>query len=743
MKPTKALIILATSLALAASLRADPPADKLRQKPITTESGKVGELLKQWWKEGTAAGNAGDYYDNRDGDHSPLNLAPWPQLSAIKYSPEDVKFRRHWAAQRIILPHVTFGNSSTSAPPTLGGSNPRMYYTTPSGLAFLYKEYTSNNLYIYPEHRDHDPGHNGKNDGFGDMYPTNTPYLMISQGSSGSDQPFMRMMPFVLASFRPEVKKKLTEANLLMPTIQMLWRSTNKHLKDPKEYLTGKAHPTVFEGSWVDELAMVQKAHALELKALPPMVQLRVLEEDKATNGIDYFDLANSEILADTPACIARIHRGKAQKKRMVVDASASYDLNKSPLTFTWVVLRGDSAKIKITPKKDDQSVVEISVAYHERRPITPASPMESNRVDIGVFVHNGTHYSAPGFVTVQTLDRESRTYDDDGKILEIAHGMGETDLRVTDWEKLSAHLTNDRTAHALLQLNDNQKSCYRDMAEFLRSTNGLLTKAQGEIKNAEAELKSATDNTDKDKAKKNLDAARERVTKLQKGIQESLDQQDKRLADSVRHFTESRLANLVHDPLFAEKQRDWLKEMRTPANEPRFKAQWQKLARWGLAKQDETLMPLRSSKTATKFELAQLESMHAAFLAELAFPGMLQNSYQVNFVDQRLSAPREWRDLYDYDAKGQCIGWTRYSTDGKQEFNFEGLLIVEKDAKGRCVKGRTVRYAQEPSKGKGFNPNQLRAIPGETIVLYTFESDDDRRGRRAGTEPVVDEKKK
>src|SRR4051795_3579018 len=132
----------------ATALWADPPdLEKLRHQPITTTPGKVGELLRQWWKEGTAAGNAGDFYDNRDKDHSPLNLAPYPQLSAIKYTAEDEKAFRHWAAQRVLVPHVTFGNSSTSAPPTLGGSNPRMYYTSANGLQFLHSQYTRNNLY--------------------------------------------------------------------------------------------------------------------------------------------------------------------------------------------------------------------------------------------------------------------------------------------------------------------------------------------------------------------------------------------------------------------------------------------------------------------------------------------------------------------------------------------------------------------------------------------------------------------
>src|SRR5437016_6329350 len=94
-----ALIALGTVPGLLPRLSAEPAddLDKLRKMPVTAVSGKVGELLRQWWKEGTAAGNVGDFYDNRDGDHSPLSLAPYPQLSAIKYSPEDIKFRKHWA----------------------------------------------------------------------------------------------------------------------------------------------------------------------------------------------------------------------------------------------------------------------------------------------------------------------------------------------------------------------------------------------------------------------------------------------------------------------------------------------------------------------------------------------------------------------------------------------------------------------------------------------------------------------
>ncbi|MBE3069676.1 MAG: hypothetical protein IMZ66_05520, partial [Planctomycetes bacterium] len=254
------------------------PKAKPEAKPITKASGRVGDLLRRWYAEGTAAGNEGDYYDNRDRGHSGLDLGPYPQLTKVEYSEAERARRQDWALQGRVLPHVVFGNSSTSSGVTTGGCNARMAYSHPMALAMLYAQYTHSNLYIYPEHQDHDPGHNGK-PGYGDVFPTNTPYLIVSQGSSGSDQPFMRAIPFALAALRPEVKKKLVESGLLAPTLQMILRLTGKPIADPKEYLTGKAHPTVFEGSWVDDLKMVEMAHAIHLDDIPPMVQLRVAEE--------------------------------------------------------------------------------------------------------------------------------------------------------------------------------------------------------------------------------------------------------------------------------------------------------------------------------------------------------------------------------------------------------------------------------------------------------------------------------
>jgi hypothetical protein len=233
----------------------------------------------------------------------------------------------------------------------------------------------------------------------------------------------------------------------------------------------------------------------------------------------------------------------------------------------------------------------------------------------------------------------------------------------------------------------------------------------------------------------------------MQKAATELLESNVAPLSDSPRRFIEMRLLTLARDPLFTDKQQGWLKERRTASLEPKIKAHWQKLVRFGIATPKEVLTPLLPGKTLaeakwTKFELAHLEAFHAALLADLVFPGMLQVNFQVNFVDHRLSVPREWRDVYRYDAKGEYIGWMRYSADGVQFFNHEGLLAVEKDNLWRCVKGRTVGYVQDPPKMKYINTSPLRMLQGDTLVHYEFDGPNDMRGRRIVAEGEKSDKK-
>lgn len=388
--------------------------------------GRAGELVRQWFKDGIAAGNHGDFYDNHDRDHSNLKFADFPQLTRIEFSAEakqrvlDHGFQRHFTYNA-----VTIGNSSTAM--TQGPywrSQARLGYTNPALMAVLDSQYSSNQLYLYPEHRDHDPGRNGKG-GYGDVFPANSPYMIVSQGSSYTDKPFLDALACTLAALRPDTKKLLIDNGAIAPTLQMVFRMSNLTVGNSAErYMTGIAHPTVFDSKQLDLPAMVTLAHSIQPTTVPPLIGLKVVEEDQPSVGRDFFDMKPNEKLFDTTAAIARVARSMNYQRRMVVSAESSRDLNGRPLTWNWAVLRGDAKRISITPKNANSSIVELKISYHTRRPIRDGDDMESNRVDIGVFVHNGTHYSAPGFVTVHFPANETRTYDKSTqRILSVDYG--------------------------------------------------------------------------------------------------------------------------------------------------------------------------------------------------------------------------------------------------------------------------------------------------------------------------------
>lgn len=397
--------------------------DATADKPIAKGIKGAGELLRKWYAAGTAAGNHGDLYDNHDGDHSNMKWQEFPQLTRIEFA-DAVKSRQlHTGLQHQWLFHgVVIGNSSTAI--TRGAywrSQPRLALTHPRGAAVLHRQYRSNHLYFYPEHRDHDPGHNGADgQGYGDVYSANTPYMVISQGSSGSDRVFLTAVAATLAAFRPQVKEKLKSAGLLMPTVQMLLRAGSRLVTRREEYLTGKAHPTVFDGKQIDIVKMVTLAHTITPSTIPPLAQLGVEQEDVGQVGRDYFDVRPSERIFDSPCAVARVVKSTRYERRMVVAADKSFDVNRQLLSYHWIVLRGDAETIQINRLDATGSRVELVVPYHMRRPVMKDSPMQSNRVDIGLFVNNGSFYSAPALISLYYLDNETRVYDEQQRILSV-----------------------------------------------------------------------------------------------------------------------------------------------------------------------------------------------------------------------------------------------------------------------------------------------------------------------------------
>jgi hypothetical protein len=392
-------------------------------RPIAQGQGIVGDLLRRWYQQGTAAGNVGDLYDNHDSDHSNMDFASFPQLTRVEFSDSARSAGVHHGLQTMFsYNRVTIGNSSTAV---TGGplwrSLPRLALTNVRHASILFAQYHSNQLYVYPEHRDHDPGINGENgQGHGDLYPCNTPYLVISQGSSGSDRVFLNAFAATLAAFQPEVKQRLVETGLLMPTLQRILRASMKVIARDEDYFSGKAHPSVFDGEQLDAERMIRMAHEMTLETIPPLVELRVIAEEPAELGRDYFDGYRGEVLLNMSQAVARVARSMRHTRRMVVAADSKLDGETMAFPLRWVILRGDSEKIKLLPRNASGSVMELQIDYHGRRPINGDGGLESSRVDIGVFAIRQDVASAPAFISVYYLDNERREYDAAGRIRRV-----------------------------------------------------------------------------------------------------------------------------------------------------------------------------------------------------------------------------------------------------------------------------------------------------------------------------------
>ncbi|SEW37229.1 hypothetical protein SAMN05444851_3254 [Aliiroseovarius sediminilitoris] len=366
------------------------------------------QLLAQLVAQGKAAGNRGDLYDNRDRGHSRLNVKAHPQLTELLYHPvlrdQNIDYG---AAVGLLFDVPVIGNSSTAL--TAGPfarSVPRMVLTgmQPVGAEALYQNYVNGQIHVYPSYRDHEPG--GK-----DMLPANTPYYIISQGSSGSDQPHLEALAMILAAFRPDTKARLMETGLLASTVQMVFRRSRNQVRERGAYLAAVAHPTAFPAEGINLERLVALANAIQPDNIPPMVQLSVLEEPENQPGVDVFGDGLSERLFDTPSAIARVWRSHRYKREMVLSAKDTVDPNGRPLTFNWVLLRGDRRQVTIAPLDDTGTSARITIGWQGPSIVAGSDDVSSSRVDIAVIAYNGVYDSAPAFLSVLLPDHETRYY--------------------------------------------------------------------------------------------------------------------------------------------------------------------------------------------------------------------------------------------------------------------------------------------------------------------------------------------
>ncbi len=384
----------------------------------TPYAGPYAELIAPWIAEGSASGNSGELYVNRDEDRACVDYATkFPELTPVVYSEEAIQKGAHLGAANGLF------SGAANALPTIGHSVlpirkmpywrsiQRMYATEPTQNAIAFRLAMANQLYLYDATIDY------RNAFKGDLLVSNTPqFFSTTDKNTEAPNPALaqvQMTELVLATLAAmprETKAEMYRRNLLVPTLQRLFR---QHLKGAPDYFSPSAHPTAFDPAQIDGEALIRAAHALKKADLPPFFQLVARQETMPRQYIDYFDVFPSEGLADTPMCITRIIRGTAQTRKITVEAALP---SEAGLTYRWFVVNGNPSKITLKPLTPDGSLMTLEVDHHA--PYTTHDGMLTRRVDVAcVAVRPDGTASAPAFVSFRSLGNERRTYDAQGRI--------------------------------------------------------------------------------------------------------------------------------------------------------------------------------------------------------------------------------------------------------------------------------------------------------------------------------------
>lgn len=646
-------------------------------EPLTTRTDAVGKALNEWYAAGKAAGFEGIQYENRDGNHSPLPPDLFPSLQYWSATEEGKKDTADKGPAVMVRTTPTIGNSSMAAPANAAGSIPRLAAMERGGSEFLFRQYLSNNLFIYPEHQDYDAGANGVG-GWGDLYAVNTPCVLISQGSSYLDMPFVKAMLSTAAALPPAVQRKLIRDRILSPTLQALFRQNSTLVKQEADYFTGTAHPPVYDASAIDELKMVTAAQLLTPLTIPPLAFVEVLSERSSKNGRDYFERADitTEAIATTPAFVGRAFRSSAETYELKLSAKRSVDTEKRPLIYRWVLLQGDPAKVQIMPAEDGKEAT-VQIRWHP--PFQTTTGVRTHRVDIGLFVRSPLAVSAPAIISVTMLPNEMRFFNKDGRLEEICYQAGnpevgyptsDTDMRWLSFVQAAAGKGTAATAELLGKvLKDLQRQA------FARAWNSL------------AEQKAALDRASADPARK-VEADRQAAA-LGNSISEVMPPATRKSqgqGPNLRQTAMKAVEDLASSPwLFLDLQ-DVLFSLagESPVTTalPDLRAELKRLTDLGVLIEDaDARFRLARGKLGpSSADHYYLRQFHLTVLSQVLLPGFLQRSPAPLYVDPRLGNVKAWRDLYRYDEAGKPAGWVRHYRGRTLRYDVEGRCLDAND---------------------------------------------------------------
>ena len=331
----------------------------------------------------TTEGNVGDLYMNRDAGHSALKMVEFPGLTEVRLDETGRRKGVDLNAPNILFPYPVFGNSSRAF---LSGpywrSLPRSLMTAGAGrMNAMVKMYLSNQTWAFPACWDVAPVETN-----GDVFASITPYWIATAGRSWSDLPYVKAALLASRSFRPEVKKFLTDGGLLAPTIQTLIRKSLTTVSNETDYLSYKAHPTAFPKNGVDLARLGEAARTLSVRAVPPLAPI-TLAMAKVKSKSPWPELTYA-----SPFACALVLRADDEERTFLIQARGAEE-------FEFVQTHGQGVKVTIEKIKPDVARVVLN-----RKGMSPI-----NRVDVAVFGRNrDTAWGAPSYVSFARMDPEA-----------------------------------------------------------------------------------------------------------------------------------------------------------------------------------------------------------------------------------------------------------------------------------------------------------------------------------------------
>ena len=382
-------------------------------------NGPAKKKISAWLRDGTAAGNANEFYFNRDGGHSKLVVTNYPGLVSVLMDEKARELGIDRLTPNVAFPRPVFGNASLAM--TQGfmwRSAGRLHLTDPQLCARMQFMYSNNQFWVFPAVDDFSTVATNRVDRFAAA----SSFQLLTEGRSWSDQQYLRAAVAASAAMRSDTKESAIRRHLFAPTLQWLFRRSIPGVKSDDDYLTSKAHPTAFAKNDLDVEALVERAHSLKPADIPPAAAIAIVNSPKfpvkyPRPEVDYPD-GGAEFLSVTPFSVAMVLRDE-QAKRTVLVKAVPFPGEEGGTEFRWAVVHGDPDAVKIEPPLGEsplapqRGVVQITV---DRRRIAPGE-----RIDVACFAKRpGTAFGAPSFISFSSVALEKREWREDGKIASI-----------------------------------------------------------------------------------------------------------------------------------------------------------------------------------------------------------------------------------------------------------------------------------------------------------------------------------